>query len=109
MSTDAAAAASSAAPPPADLDAQIAVLGDRIRQLKVDKQPITAELAELNALKALKPKTDKPAPAAGSGSGKKAAGGAGDKKPSSRLTLKVPKVRRSSAQGRGRMSADCSS
>jgi hypothetical protein len=87
----AALAASPPPPPPSELDSQIAVLGDRIRQLKLAKQPIATELAELNALKDLKPKTDKPAPAsapAAGGAGKKA-----DKKPSSRLTLKVPKVR----------------
>lgn len=81
-----------AAPPSADLEAQIVTLGNRIRQLKIDKQPIETELAELNKLKALAPKKEKPAGAAGPSA---AGGKKGDKKPaaSSRLILKVPKVR----------------
>ncbi|RKP34147.1 histidyl-tRNA synthetase [Dimargaris cristalligena] len=75
------------------LKEQIAQLGDKIRQLKLekaDKETVTREVAVLTQLKSqLAQLTGEPLPTAGgSGSGKKSGGG---KKAAAQFTLKTPK------------------
>lgn len=73
-----------------DLPTQIAALGQTVRQLKLDKQPCSAEVEQLKALKALLPKSDAPlsVPVAVSQKGKSKVG----QEAHGRLSLKVPKV-----------------
>lgn len=71
---------------PAELNAAIVSVGDRVRQLKLDKadqEEISTQVGELKSLKA------KLAKLTGEGDGKK-----GASKKAVKFTLKTPKVRR---------------
>lgn len=77
---------------PPELIAEITALGDTIRQLKLNKEPIAEQVAKLKELKALLPPDIKPTKAEDVSATKKAGGGKKSKQPSTKLVLKVPKV-----------------